>query len=150
VYSYLTPDFEKGHCGKAEAVFNETADRFAVIPGTPHMGYVNCEQESVLCHAINCWPGSLWVFEMLPPPAAINIYGKRLNLSSIAVPELLELQASGSKESFSLIDGWWHPFDGAVAEYGLLIPAGYVSWVFSYIPNWLFMFVISMVSRMLM
>jgi hypothetical protein len=143
--------FKPGYCGKAEAAFNETADKFATIPGTPHMGYINCEQENILCHTLKCWPGSLWAFDMLPPPAAINIYGKRLNLSTIEAADLLMLQASDSKrESFSVVGGWWHPFDGAIAEYGLLVPAGYVSWVFSFIPNWLFMFLVSIGSRFFM
>lgn len=44
-------------------------------------------------------------------------------------------------------EGFFHPFDGPLAQYGLTIPFGYLVWGFSQIPSWMFMIGISFFSR---
>ncbi|KAJ8119737.1 hypothetical protein O1611_g10543 [Lasiodiplodia mahajangana] len=115
-----------GHCDKVEAVFNETARKFATEPDTPHMALLNCDNQPVLCNAWSAPVGSLWIFEMLPEPSPISIFTKRLNLTTVTSDELLQLQKSDYKAVTQEHDGLFHPFNGALAQNGLSIPAGYL------------------------
>jgi len=47
-------------------------------------------------------------------------------------------------------DGLFQPFDGLLAQYGVLKVAGYVMFGVSMIPSWAFMLVVSMVMRQVM
>ncbi|OAA63069.1 hypothetical protein ISF_04945 [Cordyceps fumosorosea ARSEF 2679] len=138
-----------GQCEKVEKAFNETAGRFTITPKAPHMAILNCEDERVLCNAWSAGVGSIWAFDMLPEPAAIDIYKRRLNMTTTTADDLVTLQAKG-KKSFELLDSWFHPFNGKLAELGLSIPVGYAFWAFSLVPNWAFMLIVSMVSRTIM
>lgn len=139
-----------GHCHKVESAFNESAAKFATLPKAPHLAYVNCDDEPVLCNSWSASTGALWVFEMLPAPAPIDIYRKRLNLTLTTPQTYLDLYAQDSKEDFRLYDGWFHPFDGPVAKNGLAVPAGYFFWIFNAIPSWAMMLGISFLSRTMM
>jgi hypothetical protein len=87
---------------------------------------------------------------MLPPPAPIDIYLKRLNLTATTSQTLMDFHAADRKAALVRQDGYFHPFDGMLAKYGLAVPIGYIIWVFSVIPSWLVMIVISFASRTLM
>lgn len=138
-----------GRCDKIEQVFNETAGRFAILPSAPHMATLNCDEQPVLCNSWSATPGSIWAFEMLPPPAAIDIYRSRLNLTTTTSDELVALHTDGTKKMTPL-DSWFHPFNGKAAELGLAVPFGYAMWAFGLVPNWAFMIIVSMVSRSMM
>lgn len=114
------------------------------------MALLNCDDQPILCNAWSVPTANLYAFEMLPPPAQIDIYKKRLNMTTTTSDDLVALQASGSKAEFELLDSWFHPFNGKVAELGLSTPFGYLMWVFGLIPNWLFMLVVSFGSRTMM
>jgi hypothetical protein len=135
---------------KVESAFNETAAMFAVLPKTPHMAYLNCEDQPILCNSWGARTGSLWVFEMLPAPAPIDIYLKRLNLTTTTSQTLVDLHSADRNEAFKRLDGYFHPFDGPLAKYGLAVPVGYVFWVFSLVPSWMLMLAISFISRTFM
>ncbi|KFH48736.1 hypothetical protein ACRE_004200 [Hapsidospora chrysogenum ATCC 11550] len=137
-----------GHCGRAEQAFNETAAKFALQPNAPHMGMLNCDDQPILCNVWSAGVGSIWDFEMLPEPAAINIYKKRLNLTTVTTDEIIALQ--GKKDEFTLLDSVFHPFDGKIAELGLSVPLAYVIWFFNLVPSWATMLVISFFSRTMM
>ncbi|KAI0401363.1 hypothetical protein F4802DRAFT_429327 [Xylaria palmicola] len=139
-----------GHCGKVEAAFNETAGKFALEPNSPHTALLNCDDQPVLCNAWSAPVGSLWIFEMLPEPAPITIFTKRLNLTTTTSDDLVQLQKDGYKTVAKEHDGVFHPFNGPLAQNGLSIPVGYILWVFSVIPSWLFMVVVSLFSRRMM
>ena len=141
-----------GHCGTVEKAFNETAAKFATLPGSPYMGILNCDDQPILCNSWSAGAGSIWSVKMLPPPAAIDIYKKRLNLTSTTAEELVTLRTAekNGKSDFILLDSWFHPFNGKVAELGLSAPYGYLMWVFGLVPNWMFMLVVSMASRSMM
>jgi hypothetical protein len=38
-----------GHCGGIETAFNETAAIFSTNPHAPHLAYLNCDNQPVLC-----------------------------------------------------------------------------------------------------
>ncbi|KAF4973584.1 hypothetical protein FZEAL_9285 [Fusarium zealandicum] len=139
-----------GRCGNVEQAFNETAAKFAVLENTPHMGYINCDNQPILCNAWSAGAANIYVFEMLPSPAPIDVYIKRLNLTTTTSEDLVNLQASGSKEQFTPVEGLFHPFNGKLAELGVAVPFGYVMWAFGLIPNWLFMLLVSFGSRTMM
>jgi hypothetical protein len=115
------------------------------------MGMLNCDDQPILCNAWNAGAGSLWSINMLPAPAPVDIYKKRLNLSSIASEDFVKYRAE-SKEAagFALLDSWFHPFNGKVTELGLAVPYGYLMWGFGLVPNWLFMLIVSFASRSIM
>ncbi|KAI0025920.1 hypothetical protein F4780DRAFT_789393 [Xylariomycetidae sp. FL0641] len=139
-----------GHCDKVEAAFNETAAQFALTPGAPHTAMLNCDDQPVLCTAWSAPVGALWVFEMLPPPAPVEIWTKRLNLTTTTSEDLIELQKEGYKTQATLHTGTFHPFKGFIAENGLSTPVGYLIWGFNLLPSWMFMIFISMFSRTMM
>ncbi|KAG6037573.1 hypothetical protein E4U41_004907 [Claviceps citrina] len=141
-----------GHCGTIEKAFNETAAKFAVVPGSPLVGIVNCDDQPILCNAWSAGAGSIWSFSMLPPPAPVEIYKKRLNLTTTTSEDLDQLHAAESKDEagFVLLDSWFHPFHGKMTELGLSVPYGYAMWALGLVPNWLFMLVVSFASRSVM
>ncbi|KAI3341503.1 hypothetical protein F4824DRAFT_315789 [Ustulina deusta] len=139
-----------GHCGKVEAAFNETASMFAGEPDTPHMALLNCDNQPVLCNAWSAPVGSLWVFEMLPEPSPINIFTKRLNLTTTTYQDLISLHVDGYKTVAKEHDGLFHPFNGQLAQNGLSVPVGYILWASSLIPSWAFMILVSLFSRRMM
>ncbi|KAJ4136260.1 hypothetical protein NW768_003871 [Fusarium equiseti] len=140
-----------GRCGTVEQAFNETAAKFALLENTPHMAYLNCDNQPILCNSWSAGPPSLYIFDVLPEPAPVEIYSKRLNLTTTTSDTLVALQASGSKDEFHRhTSAWFHPTNGKLAEYGLAIPFGYLMWAMNLIPNWLFMLVVSFGSRAMM
>ncbi|KAG6167334.1 hypothetical protein E4U51_002981 [Claviceps purpurea] len=141
-----------GHCGVIEKAFNETAAKFAVVPGSPLMGIVNCDDQPILCNAWSAGAGSIWSFNMLPLPAPVDIYKKRLNLTTTTSEDLVQLNAAESKAEagFVLLDSWFHPFNGKITELGLSTLYGYTMWAFGLVPNWLFMLIVSFASRSMM
>ena len=139
-----------GHCGKLETAFNESAVKFATQSKSPHLGRLDCEAEPVLCTSWSASAGALWVFEMLPSPAPIDVYWKPLNLSTVTTQTVLDLQAKPPKENFHLIQGYFHPFDGTLAKYNLAVPIGYVLWALGAVPSWAMMVFVSFISRSFM
>ncbi|KAI1780862.1 hypothetical protein F4818DRAFT_19251 [Hypoxylon cercidicola] len=139
-----------GHCGKIETAFNETAGKWAVTPGAPHTALLNCEDQPVLCSAWSAPVGAIWIFEMLPEPAPIDIWTKRLNMTTTTSDDIVTLQTEGYKSSAKLHDGFFHPFNGPLAKYGVATPVGYVLWFFNLLPSWAFMVLVSFFSRNMM
>lgn len=139
-----------GHCAKVEQAFNETAAKFALTPGSPHMAFVNCDDQPILCNSWAASTAQVWSFAMLPPPGPVEIYKKRLNLTTTTSADLVALHASKTKAEWTLVDSVFHPFTGKVAELGLAVPYGYVMWAFGLVPNWLFMVIVSIASRSMM
>ena len=112
------------------------------------MGMLNCDDQPILCNVWSAGVGSIWNFEMLPEPAPINIYKKRLNLTTVTSDDMVALK--GHKEEFTLLDSFFHPFNGKAAELGISVPLAYVLWGFNLLPSWAFMLVVSFFSRSMM
>ncbi|RDA94823.1 hypothetical protein CP533_4318 [Ophiocordyceps camponoti-saundersi (nom. inval.)] len=136
-----------GHCGKVEKAFNETAAQFALVPGSPHMGYLNCDDQPILCNSWAAAAGNIWSFAMLPPPASIEVHKHRLNLTTTTSAEIAALRESENKADWVRVDSWFHPFHGKATELGLSVPYGYTLWAFNLVPNWMFMIIMTFASR---
>ncbi|PHH85020.1 hypothetical protein CDD83_1030 [Cordyceps sp. RAO-2017] len=139
-----------GHCGKVEQAFNETAAKFALLPGTPHMGYLNCDDQPILCNSWAASTANIWSFSMLPAPAPVEVLKRKLNLTTTTSSDLVELYSSKGAGDWTPLESWFHPFHGKATELGLSIPYAYTIWAFNLVPNWLFMVIVSFASRSMM
>jgi len=139
-----------GHCGQVETAFNETAALFAANPTAPHLAYLNCENQPVLCNSWAAGPPNLWVLEVLPKPAPVDIRYLNLNTTTTTVKTFTELHSSKKWKSRPLYEGYFHPFDGQLAQLYLAVPLGYILWAFAIIPSWMFMIGVSFISRNIM
>ncbi|CAK7273430.1 hypothetical protein SEPCBS119000_005652 [Sporothrix epigloea] len=137
-----------GRCDKIDDAF-AAATILAAAPGV-HAATLNCDDQPVLCNSWSGMPGFLYIFELLPKPAATDIYTKSLNLSSTTPETFVELYADKSRTTFTKLDSYFHPLDGVLAQNGLAVPFGYVMWAFGLVPSWAFMIAISFISRTFM
>jgi len=139
-----------GQCGQIEKAFNETALLWSLNPTAPHLGYLNCEAQPVLCNAWSTGAPTLQIFEVLPLPAKVNVRSKGLNTTTTTVKTFTDLHASKAWKEQIPYEGLFHPFDGFFAKNGLAVPIGYFFWVFAIIPSWMFMIGVSFLSRSIM
>ncbi|KAI0098580.1 hypothetical protein F4776DRAFT_669297 [Hypoxylon sp. NC0597] len=139
-----------GHCGRIEAAFNETAEKWAATPDAPHTALLNCENQPVLCNAWSAPVGAIWIFEILPEPAPVDIWTKRFNMTTVTSDDIVALREEGFKSSAKLHDGFFHPFNGPLAKNGLATPVGWILWAFNLLPSWAFMILVSIFSRTMM
>lgn len=139
-----------GHCNTVETAFNETAGLFALNPTAPHLAYLSCENQPVLCNSWGAGAPSLWILHVAALPAPVDVRTVYLNSTTTNVKTFTDLHSSKSWKEKPLYEGYFHPFDGPLAQYGLAVPLGYVFWIFSVVPSWLFMIGISFVSRNIM
>jgi len=136
-----------GHCTGVESAFNQAAALWLADPKAPHLGYLNCDNQPVLCNSWGAGPPNLWIMEASAPPAPVDIRLIHLNATTTTAKTLTDLHSSAEWKKTPLYEGYFHPFDGPIAKYGLALPLGYLFWVLSVVPSWLFMIVISFVSR---
>jgi hypothetical protein len=139
-----------GQCGQIEKAFNETALLWSINPTAPHLGYINCDNQPVLCNAWSIGAPSLQIFEVLPPPAPVVLRRRSLNITTTTVKTFTDLHASQAWKETKPYDGLFHPFDGWFAKNGLAVPLGYFFWAFAIIPSWAFMIGVSLLSRSIM
>lgn len=136
-----------GLCNNVETAFNQTAALWAADPTAPHLAYLNCEDQPVLCNSWGAGAPTLWTFEVLPKPAPVIVRSKGLNHTTTTMKDFTDLHSSGSWKDSTPYEGYFHPFDGPLAKYGLAVPLGYVFWFFNVVPSWLMMIGISFLSR---
>lgn len=139
-----------GLCDQVERSFNESAALFATQQDTPNMALLNCDQNPILCHAWSTGPPNVYVMEIGAPGTPVPIHIVRMNTTTTTVGTYLDMEKSKSWKDAELYEGYFHPFDGPVQEFGLAVPFGYVLWVFAVVPSWMFMIGISFLSRTIM
>lgn len=143
--------YSLGHCGRVEAAFNQSAAQIAALPDAPHIGYIDCDSQPILCNAWSAGAGTIWLIELLPEPAPVDIWMKRMNLSTTNPEDYLELyKTREDKSQFKKKDGYFHPFDGELAKYGVAVPVAYILWGLSVVPSWAMMLGVSFLSRTMM
>ena len=148
-----------GHCTQLETRFNETATLLAVDLTAPKLGYVNCDDQQVLCATWSAKPPTIWHIQrpsashaaaehqtVAPSVVTVNY----LNFTHTQVQDMVALHTSKKYEDGLVYDGIFQPFDGLLAQYGVNKIAGYVVFAFSMVPSWAFMLVVSMVARQAM
>lgn len=140
-----------GHCLRVEAAFNQSAAKIAALPDAPHIGYINCDDQPILCNAWSAGAGTIWLFEMRPEPQPVDIYMKRLNMTTATPDDFVEVyKTRQDKSQFTKKDGYFHPFDGELAKYGIAVPVAYLLWGLSVVPSWAMMLGVSFLSRTMM
>ena len=144
-----------GQCVKLEKEWNETASLLAADPTAPLLGYINCDAEGVLCATWQAQPPTIWHIQRPIAAAdqstpASTVYVNYLNTTESTAGDMVALHTGKKYEDGVLNEGWFQPFDGPIAQYGLSKAVGYVFYAFGLLPSWAFMLVISMVSRTIM
>ncbi|KAK2625838.1 hypothetical protein QTJ16_005150 [Diplocarpon rosae] len=139
-----------GYCDQIETAFNQTALTWGVNPAAPNLGYLDCENQPILCSAWSAGPPSLFFFEVSAKPAPVIQRSMSLNVTTTEVSTFTDLLSTQSYKSYPAYEGVFHPFDGFFARNGLAVPLGYFFWAFGAIPNWVVMIGISFLSRSFM
>jgi hypothetical protein len=139
-----------GLCNNLDTGFNASAGIFALDPTAPHMAILNCDNEPVLCNSWGAGPPHLWTMEVSGAEAPVTVRTVPLNTTTTDVSTFTELHSTKSYKSKTPYEGWFHPFDGELAKYGLAVPVGYVLWFFAVVPSWAFMIGVSFISRTIM
>lgn len=138
-----------GHCGEPEKAFNQTAALWSADPTAPHLGYINCDSQPVLCNSWAAGPPTLWILDVKPSPAKNDLWITGLNVNTTSA-ELVALRTTESYKDVAKYEGYFHPLDGQIAQFGLAKAVGYFFWIFTVVPSWLFMIVLSFASRSFM
>ena len=144
-----------GLCGNVEHAWNESAALFAVDPKAPHLGYVDCDTNNILCSMWAASPAAIYYIQ-LPIPAAdqskpaTTIHIVPLNTTAITALDIMQIHTKKTYEKQPAYEGPFHPFDGYIVKYGLSQPIGYAMYIFGLIPSWTFMILISFVTRTFM
>ena len=147
-----------GHCTQLETRFNETATVLAADVTAPKLGYINCDDQGVLCATWSCQPPTIWHIQR---PSTSHLVGDEavapsivtinyLNFTKTTAQDMVALHTSKKYEDGLVYDGIFHPFDGLLAQYKVNKIAGYVVFAVGLIPSWAFMIVVSMVARQAM
>ncbi|KAL6717646.1 hypothetical protein ACLMJK_005561 [Lecanora helva] len=144
-----------GQCGKIEKAWNESVSLLAADPTAPHLGYINCDNEGPLCATWQAQPPTIWHIQRPIAKAdqsapASTVYINYLNVTTTSAKDIVALHSGQRYEEGILYEGYFQPFDGVLAQYGVNKAVGYVLYAFGLVPSWTFMLVISMVSRTFM
>ena len=138
-----------GHCGGAEKAFNKTAALWSADPTAPHLGYIDCDAQPVLCNSWAAGPPTLWILNVKPSPAKNDLWISSLSVNTTST-DLIDIRTSQSYLKSEKYEGYFHPLDGQIAQFGMAKPVGYFFWIFTVVPSWLFMIVLSFASRSFM
>lgn len=127
----------------------------AAKPNAPKFAVVDCDKEQILCNSWSVGPPSLYYFQIPKPLAdqsapATTARFLPLNRTSTTTETFKSLFIDNEYEKTAPYEGYWHPFNGPIQEYGLAIPLGWVFWGFAKMPSWLPMILISFISRSFM
>jgi len=144
-----------GFCEPAEKAWNASAPVIAAMPSSPKLGFIDCERENILCNSWSVGPPTL-IKLRIPKPLADQsapvpeVRFKQLNRTSTTTETFKELVLDNKFDEILPYEGVFHPFNGALQQYGLAIPYAYVTWAFAKMPSWLPMILISFFSRTFM
>lgn len=130
----------------------ESVNLFAADKTSPHLGYLNCEDNRILCSVLSVGPSNVWYVQV---PAALPsgeraptpLYALYQNVTTVTAEDIYKVHSEKKYAGVEPYEGAFHPTDGWLAQTGLLVPLGYVLFGLSVVPSWLFMIMISMFSR---
>ena len=146
-----------GQCGNLESAFADAAAKFAALPASqqsPHLASTNCDDQPVLCNSWSANGGGLWLWQLLPAPAPVDIMTKRVNLTTVSGQDVVDYYTATNRTAAGWRtvsqDGYFHPTEGTFAKLGLSVPLGYLFWGLNIIPSWGMMLIVSFASRYMM
>lgn len=165
-----------GLCEHAETAWNESIALVAASSKAPNFALVDCDVEGVLvstppfpslhtsptpltpalqCHAWAIGPPQLMHISLPAPlpsqsPAATDVRYISVNRTSVTPRDFAALTLQDKYLETEPYEGVWHPFDGPLAKYQVNVPIGQVISAFSMVPSWVFMILVSFVSRTFM
>ena len=145
-----------GRCTQLEVNFNETATLLAADATAPKMGYINCDDQGVLCATWSAKPPTIWHIQrpahtgsdQSVPESTITV--NYLNFTKTSAQDMVALHTGKKYQEGRIYDGIFQPFDGLLKQYGVNKVVGYVVFTVGLVPSWAFMLVVSMVARQAM
>jgi hypothetical protein len=145
-----------GMCERADVEWSKAVPQLSVIPGGPQLGRLDCEKEPQLCNAWGAGAPSV-IYIQLPQPLpdqttpATTVHYLSLNRTTVTAQDFVEMATvKAFKQEKTPYEGFFHPFNGVLAQTGLGIPFGWVVYGFSVMPSWALMIGISFFSRTFM
>lgn len=144
-----------GRCERAETAWNESVALISASRSPPELALLDCEADPVLCLSWSIRPPSV-LHMLLPQPLAdqstpaTTVRPIYFNRTTVTAPEIAAIHLQEKYKETEPYEGIFHPFNGFLAQNGLNIYAGWVLWGFNQVPSWLFMVLISIVSRTMM
>ncbi|KAI9820688.1 MAG: hypothetical protein M1827_005057 [Pycnora praestabilis] len=144
-----------GFCEQVETAWNKSAALLSATPSPPNLAYLNCDDQRILCNVWSAGPPSIWHI-LLPktqsdqsrPVTTIRIIP--LSTNATTTEDIVKIHSDKTWIETPVYEGYFHPFDGQLAQLGLNVPLGYALFAFGLVPSWAFMLIISMGSRTLM
>ncbi|KAK5684555.1 hypothetical protein LTS10_004426 [Elasticomyces elasticus] len=144
-----------GMCQRAEAAWNESVALISASSSPPKLAMLDCDNDGVLCAAWALSPPTI-IHAFLPHPLPdqstpeTTMRAINLNRTTVTAPEIAAIHLQETYKDVAPYEGFWHPFNGMLAQYGLQVPAGYAIYYFAKIPSWAFMIGVSFISRSVM
>lgn len=142
-----------GNCDSLEVSFNETASLLAADATAPKLGYINCDNQAILCTTWAAKPPTIWHVQRNNPgtdqsmPNLNTIHISYLNYTTTSAQDMVAMHTGKKFEEGWVYEGAFHPFDGWLKQYGVNKVVGYVLFGFGLVPSWAFMLIVSMGSR---
>jgi len=144
-----------GLCDRANQAWKEAVTLLSAQPNGPQLASIDCDAEQILC---NCWtvgPPSIYVMflpHVLPDQSrpSTTVHGVPLNRTSVTAMEINDIHAKQTYKDQAPYEGYFHPFDGLIVQYGLSVPIAYFMWGMAKMPSWLPMILISLSTRLFM
>ncbi|PGH01846.1 hypothetical protein GX51_05026 [Blastomyces parvus] len=144
-----------GLCKKADKAWEDSIPLFSADETSPSLAKINCEKHGLLCTILSATPATIWHWQVparepgQPKPKTL-VHMARLNTSSVDAEAIYKVHAEKTWESNAAFDNTFHPVDGRLAQYGLIVPFGHAMYYIGMVPSWLMMVGISFISRTLM
>lgn len=154
-----------GHCLRLERAFNETATLLAADPTAPSLAILDCDAQGALCSTWMAKPPTIWHIRRVRAADAdtssssssststtTTIHVNYFNVTHSTAGDMVALHSSKKYEDGIRYEGggWFDPFDGPLARWGVNKGVGYALYGVGLVPSWAFMIVVSMVSRTIM
>jgi len=144
-----------GLCDKADVEWTKAIPLLSAIPSAPQLGRLDCEKEPQLCNAWGAGAPSV-IYIQLPQPLpdqttpATTVHYLSLNRTTVSAQDFVQIVTDKTYQQKTPYEGFFHPFNGILAQTGLAIPFGWVVYGFSVMPSWALMIGISFFSRTFM
>lgn len=128
---------------------------FAADPTAPNLGYVDCEQDQILCSILSSAAPTLWHIQLPEvhpgePRPEVPLHIVYLNHTTVTPETIYKVHSEKTWQDEERYEGWLHPYDSFLGQTGLNVPLGYVIYYFSVVPSWLMMLGVSFFSRNIM